>query len=62
MLSGNVVIYACGLVWLHHYLHVSWAKALEYGLYPFVPGDVVKVYAAALALPGAWRLVHRFKR
>ena len=62
MLSGNVVIYVFGLTWLHHYLQVSWAKALEYGLYPFVPGDVVKVYAAALALPGAWRLVRRFKR
>jgi biotin transport system substrate-specific component len=61
MLSGNVVIYAFGLPWLHHYLHVSWAKALEYGLYPFVPGDIVKVYGAALALPGAWRLVRRFK-
>jgi biotin transport system substrate-specific component len=61
MLSGNVVIYAFGLPWLHHSLGVSWSKALEYGLYPFVAGDVVKVYVAALALPGAWRLVRRVK-
>ena len=62
MLTGNVVIYACGLTWLHHSLAVSWTKALEYGLYPFVPGDIFKLYLAALVLPGAWRLVERVKR
>jgi biotin transport system substrate-specific component len=62
MLTGNVVIYAFGLLWLHHHLNVSWAKALEYGLYPFVPGDIFKLYLAAAALPGAWRLVERVKR
>jgi biotin transport system substrate-specific component len=62
MLTGNVVIYAFGLPWLHHSLHVSWAKTLEYGLYPFVVGDIVKLYLASLALPGAWRLVARVKR
>jgi biotin transport system substrate-specific component len=61
MLSGNVVIYAFGLPWLHHTLHVSWAKALEYGLYPFVVGDIVKLYLAALALPASWRLVRRLR-
>src|SRR5262249_49316284 len=62
MLTGNVVIYAFGLLWLHHHLNVSWDKALEYGLYPFVPGDIFKLYLAAAALPGAWRLVERVKR
>ena len=62
MLTGNVVIYLCGLPWLHHSLGVSWAKTLEYGLYPFVAGDVIKLYLAALALPGAWRLVGRIRR
>jgi biotin transport system substrate-specific component len=62
MLTGNVVIYACGLIWLHHSLGVNWPDALEYGLYPFVPGDIVKLYLAALALPGAWKLVERVKR
>jgi biotin transport system substrate-specific component len=61
MLTGNVVIYVFGVTWLHHSLAVSWAKALEYGLYPFVPGDVFKLYLAALALPGAWKLVERVK-
>jgi biotin transport system substrate-specific component len=62
MLTGNVVIYACGLIWLHHSLGVNWPDAFEYGLYPFVPGDIVKLYLAALALPGAWKLVERIKR
>jgi biotin transport system substrate-specific component len=62
MLTGNVVIYACGLLWLHHDLGVNWPDALEYGLYPFVPGDIFKLYLAALALPGAWKLVARLKR
>jgi biotin transport system substrate-specific component len=62
MLTGNVVIYACGLLWLHHSLGVNWPSTLEDGLYPFVPGDVIKLYLAALALPGAWRLVERVKR
>jgi biotin transport system substrate-specific component len=61
MLSGNVVIYACGLLWLHHFLNVNWPTALADGLYPFVPGDIIKVYLAALALPGAWRLVSRYR-
>jgi biotin transport system substrate-specific component len=61
MLTGNVIIYCFGLPWLHHYLHVSWAKAFEYGLYPFVATDIVKLYLAAAALPGAWKLVSRIK-
>jgi biotin transport system substrate-specific component len=61
MLTGNVVIYVFGLLWLHHYLHVNWPKTLEYGLYPFVPGDVIKLYLAAAALPVAWRVVHRLR-
>ena len=61
MLIGNVVIYAFGLVWLQHDLHVNWPTALTDGLYPFVLGDLIKVFLAALALPSAWRLVRRFK-
>jgi biotin transport system substrate-specific component len=57
MLSGNVVIYLIGLPWLAHTLHTGLNRTLELGLYPFVLGDVLKLYLAALALPGAWRLV-----
>ena len=59
MLTGTVVIYAWGLLWLHHVLHANWATTLTDGLYPFVPGDLLKLYLAALALPTAWKLVNR---
>ena len=61
MLTGSVVIYFCGAVWLHHELGVSWATTLVDGVYPFVPGDLVKLYLAAAALPAAWKLVRRVR-
>jgi biotin transport system substrate-specific component len=59
MLTGNVIIYLVGLPWLAVVLNTNLEKTLEYGLYPFVPGDVFKLYLAAALLPGAWRLVKR---
>jgi biotin transport system substrate-specific component len=59
MLTGNVIIYAVGVPWLARSLHISFQKALELGLYPFVAGDLIKLYLAALALPTAWKLVGR---
>jgi biotin transport system substrate-specific component len=61
MLTGSVVIYVCGAVWLRHYLHLNWANTLEDGVYPFVPFDLVKLYLAAATLPSAWKLVARLK-
>lgn len=57
MLSGNVIIYLVGLPWLAAVLDTSLERTLELGLYPFVPGDALKLYLAAMLLPGAWRLV-----
>lgn len=62
MLTGNVVIYLVGLPWLAIVLDTNLEKTLEYGLYPFVPGDILKLYLAAALLPGAWRAVGRIKR
>jgi len=59
LLTGNVIIYALGVGWLAHSLHVNTAKALEYGLYPFIPGDLIKLYLAATLLPTAWRYAGR---
>jgi biotin transport system substrate-specific component len=59
MLTGNVIIYLVGLPWLAVVLNTNLEKTLEYGLYPFVPGDVFKLYLAAALLPGAWRIVQR---
>jgi biotin transport system substrate-specific component len=62
MLTGNVVVYLVGLPWLAVVLDTNLEKTLEYGLYPFVPGDTFKLYLAAAALPGAWQLVSRVRR
>src|SRR5262245_41414862 len=62
MLTGNVLIYLFGLPWLAAVLNTNLEQTLEAGLYPFVPGETFKLYLAAAALPGAWRLVGRLKR
>ena len=59
MLTGNVIVYLVGLPWLAVVLDTNLDKTLEYGLYPFVPGDIFKLYLAALVLPTTWRLVER---
>jgi biotin transport system substrate-specific component len=61
MLTGNTLIYLCGLPWLAVVLHTNLEKTLEYGLYPFVPGDLFKLYLAAAALPAAWRFAGRLR-
>ncbi len=36
-------------------------KTLKGGLYPFIVGDMMKLVAAALVLPGGWLLVERLR-
>ncbi|RJP49635.1 MAG: biotin transporter BioY [Anaerolineaceae bacterium] len=55
-LVGTVVIYACGVAWLSIVLE-SLSKAIQFGLLPFLVGDALKLVAAAVALPIAWRFV-----
>jgi biotin transport system substrate-specific component len=61
LLTGNVVIYLFGLPWLAHVADYGWQKTFENGLYPFVVGDLVKLYLAGALLPAAWRLVLRLR-
>ena len=60
MLIGNLIIYACGIPWLATL--VGWDKVLTLGLYPFIPGDILKIGLAAAALPLGWKLVNRSNR
>lgn len=59
MLTGNVIIYLVGLPWLAVVLNTNLERTLELGLYPFIPGDTLKLYLAAVLLPTAWKLVQR---
>ncbi len=56
MLLGNVVIYALGLPWLARFVA---GEALPLGLYPFIPGDLLKAVLAATLLPTGWRIMDR---
>jgi len=66
MLLANAVIYVPGVIWLHAQFHVvgvpiSWGTALDYGLWPFVAGDLAKLVAASLAVPAGWSIVERLR-
>ena len=77
LLAGNVVLYVPGLAWLWFWAanlasegtREAWMAAgtplgatLQWGLWPFVAGDLAKLYIASVALPGAWALVGRRER
>jgi biotin transporter BioY len=51
MIVGSAGLYAVGLVWLHQALPTPWngtgPSTLHYGLWPFVLGDLAKIFAAA---------------
>lgn len=57
LLVGNVVLYLPGLVWLGARGFVPWESVLSKGLYPFIPGDLLKLMMAGIVLPSAWALV-----
>lgn len=61
MLTGNVIIYVAGLPWLAAEIDTGLEATLEAGLYPFVVGDLLKLYLAGALLPLAWRLVGRLR-
>jgi biotin transport system substrate-specific component len=57
MLAGLAVIYAGGVAWLAVAVLHSASGAVTSGLVPFVVFDVLKLAAAAMILPQAWRLI-----
>ena len=61
MLLGELVIFTVGVGWLMIVLDVGLAEGLALGFLPFIVGEVVKLTAAGLLLPGAWKLVARIK-
>ncbi len=45
--AGSLIVYAVGVPWLKYVLSMAWSKALAVGMYPFLPGAVLKIAAAA---------------
>ncbi|MDH6277803.1 biotin transport system substrate-specific component [Aurantimicrobium minutum] len=65
-LAGTAVIYAVGLPWLSVALGQlgypnDLSATLQAGLYPFIPGDLIKALAAGGLLPLVWKLTTRTK-
>ncbi|MZP31428.1 biotin transporter BioY [Heliobacterium undosum] len=58
---GLTIIYTTGVLGLANALSVPLGKALTMGLYPFLPGDLVKLAAASVvALSVGRRVAHQF--
>ncbi|HWL65585.1 MAG TPA: biotin transporter BioY [Actinomycetota bacterium] len=57
MFIGEVIVFTLGVAWLANALDVGAQKAMEFGLYPFIIGDVIKLALAAGLLPTAWRFI-----
>ena len=61
MLLGSLLIYLPALIWLSVF-DFSWpadGELFTSAMYPFMPGDVVKLMAAAAATGVLWRVVDR---
>jgi biotin transport system substrate-specific component len=59
MMIGSLLIYVPALIWLTVF-DFSWpaeGKLLSSAVYPFIPGDTLKLIAAATALGAMWRFV-----
>jgi biotin transport system substrate-specific component len=66
MLLANAAIYVPGLIWLHQqfsivHRSISWSLALDYGLWPFIAGDLAKLVMASLAVPAGWSIVEKLR-
>jgi biotin transport system substrate-specific component len=61
MVVGTLIIYAIGVPWLAHQIHVPFTKAWHLGARPFFVGDAIKIGLAAGVLPGAWALVRKVR-
>jgi len=48
LVAGNIIIYLFGILWLSRIIGLS--KALTVGLYPFILGDVLKIFLAIIIL------------
>jgi biotin transport system substrate-specific component len=53
-LLGEVVIYLFGVAWLSAF--IGFPRSIIAGLVPFLIGDALKLIAAALVLPAAWKI------
>jgi biotin transporter BioY len=59
MFVGNIVLYIPGLIWLSFFTDKN---VFVIGLFPYVPGDILKLALASALLPTGWKLIRKIKR
>jgi len=57
MIVGTAIIFVCGLAWLATMIPAD--AVLTMGLYPFIPGALIKLGLASVILPSVWKLTRR---
>lgn len=57
MALGNGILYIPGLLWLGKF--VGYKKVLAVGFFPFIFGDILKVFLAASLLPLLWKIIKK---
>lgn len=61
MLLGSLLVYVPGLLWLH-FKDLGWpadGQLFSQAMYPFIPGDLIKLMLAALVVGFGWKIVDR---
>jgi biotin transport system substrate-specific component len=58
LISGEVIIFSGGCVWLALGLGLGWKLALGQGALPFIPGEIIKM-ALIVAAIGGFRIFQR---
>jgi len=61
MLPGTLIIYLIGVTWLAVAFHLGPLAAIQEGMLPFIPGDLLKLVIAAALLPATWAVTRRVK-
>jgi biotin transport system substrate-specific component len=60
--AGTVITFVFGMIWLSISLGADLQQTLEWGLYPFIIGGIVKSLIAAAAMPAAWKWAARLPK
>lgn len=56
LLVANALIYVPGVLWLYQFTS-GWEQTMEWGLTPYIIGDLIKLGLAALLVPALWKLI-----
>ena len=57
LIAANLAIYFPGIIWLSRF--TGWEKVFQYGFYPFILGDLFKIFLASLIISV---ILNRFKK